>query len=216
MATIQPDAKNISEETSTRICIHMNDDHMVSVFAMAKRKVEFPQGKGWKISNVILKTVTMVGAEMLVTLCRGDACQQVTVTYPFVPPLTEPNQIRSRLIAIHHQVCSPFSCYDHSLFPSVVVFFIATAWYALGPGKVNSDPTLAKGMNDCFYLILFGHTGMAIFGTYFCISVLKLTRQGALKWFIAIFLSGWLGLRELLELTAVDEKSKSTKLEKTS
>jgi Protein of unknown function (DUF2470) len=208
--------KTISSEVSQRICDHMNVDHAVSVFAMAKRVVELPKEKGWKISDAQLRTVTMNGAELRVTCCRGDACQQQSVTYPFLPPLSEPSQIRSRMIAIHHRVCLPFSCYDHALFPSVVVFFAVTAWYALWPGPPTTDPFLNKCLHDCFYLMLYGHLGLAIFGTYMCMSVLKLTRIGACHWFVAIFLSGYLGLRELQVLVDVQDKSEIAKKEKSS
>jgi Protein of unknown function (DUF2470) len=208
--------KTIPLEVSQRICDHMNADHAVSVHAMAKRVVELPKEKGWKISNAQLKLVTMNGAELRVTFCRGDACQQQTVTYPFVPPLTEPTQIRSRMIAIHHRVCTPFSFYNHALFPSVVVFFAVTAWHALWPGQRTTDPFLGKCLHDCFYLMLYGHLGLAIFGTYMSLSVLKLTRIGACLWFVAIFLSGYLGLRELQDLVDVQDKSEIAKKEKSS
>lgn len=208
--------KTIPPEVSKRICDHMNEDHAVSVYAMAKRVVKLPKEKGWKITSVLLKTVAMDGAELRLTLCRGDACKQQIVTYPFRPPLTEPSQIRSRMIAIHHRVCTPFSCYHHALFPSVVMFFAVTAWYALGPGRRNADPWLGKCMNDSFYLLFFGNLGMSVFGIYLCVSVLKLTRIGTCHWFLAIFLSSYLGLRELQDLVDVQEKSKQAKLEKSS
>ena len=106
------DKKVISEETSNRICVHMNEDHAVSVYAMAKRQGPKPE-PGWKITTATIKSVTMTGATITVTLCRGDACRQIPVTYPFIPPLTEPHQIRSRMVAIHHHVCNPINCYDH-------------------------------------------------------------------------------------------------------
>jgi Protein of unknown function (DUF2470) len=210
------DTKMISEETSKRICDHMNDDHAVSVYAMAKRKLPKQPEKGWKITSATLKKVTMDGADIQVILCRGDACQKIMVIYPFTPPLIEPSQIRSRMVAIHHNVCSPYFCYDHTLFPAVVVFFAVTAYYAFGLNGPDTDPTLAKGMNDCFYLLFIAHSGLAVYGGYLCHSVLKLKRQGNVTWFIAIFLSGWLGFKELNELVEVEEKCKDMKEQKVS
>lgn len=216
MSTPTDGEKTISAEMSQRICDHMNEDHAVSVYAMAKRVVEVLKEKGWKISNTELKRVAMDGAELRVTFCRGDACQQQTVTYPFVPPLTEPTQIRSRMIAIHYRVCTPFSCYNHALFPSVVVFFAVTAGHALGLGPRITDPFLAKCMHDSFFLMLYGHLGLAIYGTYVSVSALKLTRIGAMLWFVAIILSGYLGLRELLDLVEIQDKSDVAKRDKSS
>jgi Protein of unknown function (DUF2470) len=207
--------KGISDGMSKRICDHMNEDHAVSVYAMAKRKG--PKSEpGFKMSGATIRKVTMDGATLNVQVCRGDACQQHEAIYPFVPPLTEPNQIRSRMVAIHHQVCNPISCYDHTLFPAVVIFFIVSSYYAAGFDGPDSDPTLRKALHDCFYLMLFGHAGMAIYGTYLSYSVLKLKRLGIMRWTMAIFLSGWLGMKELLELVSVNEKSKEAKLDKMS
>jgi hypothetical protein len=208
------DAKNISEETSKRICDHMNDDHAVSVFAMAKRNLPKQPEKGWKITTATLQKVSMDGATIQIILCRGDACQKIAIVYPFIPPLVEPSQIRSRMVAIHHIVCNPYFCYDHTLFPALVVFFAVTAYYALGFNGADSDPTLTKGMKDCFILLFTGHSGLALYGVYLCYSVLKLKRQGIIHWFIAIFLSGWLGFKELNEIIDVDEKSKDAKVQK--
>ena len=209
------DKKVISEETSKRICDHMNDDHAVSVYAMAKNQGPKPE-PGWKMTSTALKNVSMTGASIAVTLCRGDACRQVQVTYPFTPPLSEPHQIRSRMVAIHHQVCNPINCYDHTLFPAIVVFFLTSLYYGLGMNGPDSDPTLAKAMRDCWILMSVAHTTMAIYGTYLASSVLKLKRRGLISWFIAIFLSGWLGMKEILQLVEVDEKSKDIKGEKSS
>ena len=206
------DKKVISEETSKRICDHMNEDHAVSIYAMAKRQGPKPE-PGWKMTATTIKTVTMAGATIHVTMCRGDACRQVQVVYPFIPPLTEPHQIRSRMVAIHHQVCNPKNCYDHTLFPATVVFFLTTLYYALGWNGPDSDPTLAKAMRDCCFLMSTAHTGMALYGTYLSYSVLKLKRRGILHWCVAIFLSGWLGLKELMQLIDVDEKSREAKEE---
>ena len=212
---IVDDKKYISEETSKRICDHMNEDHAVSVYAMAKRQGPKPE-PGWKMTSTTLMNVTMDGATINVTFCRGDACRQVPVIYPFTPALTEPHQIRSRMVAIHHQTCNPMHCYDHTLFPAIVVFFLTTTYYAMGMNGPSSDPTLTKAMRDCCFLMSVAHTGMAVYGTYLSNNVLKLKRRGTVNWFVAIFLSGWLGMKELLQLIEIDEKSKLAKEEKSS
>jgi Protein of unknown function (DUF2470) len=198
----------ISEETSRRICDHMNEDHAVSVYAMGKRKIEFPPGRGWKISKVSLQKVTLQGAELQVFMCRDNLCQDAKVTYHFEPPLQQPSQIRSKMIAVHQNVCSPISCYEHALFPAVLVFFASTSWFALGTGAARTDPALENTMKDCFHLLLFGHTCLALYGTYWSRSQLKLPWRVALKWFIAIFLSGWLAFKELQDLLEFDQKGK--------
>ena len=169
---------------------------------------------GWKITTATIQKVTMTGATIHVTLCRGDACRQVPVHYPFLPPLTEPQQIRSRMVAIHHQVCNPKNCYDHTLFPAIVVFFLTTMYYAGGWHGPDADPTLVKAMRECCLLMTTAHTGMALYGTYLSYSALKLKRRGIFLWCVAIFLSGWLGVKELMLLVEVDEKSKEANEEK--
>ena len=95
----------ITEETSKRICAHMNEDHAVSVFAMAKRSANLRDG--FSISKATLQKVTMEGCHLQVMLCRGDACRVERVIYPFLTPLSDPSEIRSRLIEVHHEACRP-------------------------------------------------------------------------------------------------------------
>ena len=72
------------------------------------------------------------------------------------------------------------------------------------------------GQSDAWLLLLDEHGThwVALYGTYLSYSVLKLKRWGAFRWFVAIFLSGWLGMKELMQLVEVDEKSKEAKEKK--
>jgi hypothetical protein len=213
-ASSQPigdDKKVISEEVSHRICVHMNEDHAVSVYAMAKSQGPKPE-PGWKMTTAILKNVTMTGATIDMIWCRGDACRSVPMIYPFVPPLTEPHQIRSRMVAIHHHVCRPIYCYDHTLFPAIVVFYLTSLYYTVMSsrnGTADTDPTLVRTMRDCCILMSMAHMGMALYGTYLSYVVMKFKPLGTFHWFIAIILSGWLGLKELMQLVQLNETSKA-------
>lgn len=211
-STISSEEKEISEETSIRICAHMNDDHAVSVYAMAKRKVEMP-GKNWSISNAFIKKVTMQGCDIQVILCHKTLCQDAKIFYPFLPPLDTPTQIRSRIIAVHHQVCTPFKIFTDPKFFMIAGFFAASAWCTLLGGAINMEPQLAFGLKCGFYGILFAHGSLAAYGAHLGRKQLKLQMKGIVAWYTAIILAGALAFLELLELLEVDRKCKSSRKE---
>jgi Protein of unknown function (DUF2470) len=210
-----PEENEITDETSKRICAHMNSDHTLSVYAMAKRKIELP-GRNWKISDVFLKKVTMEGCSIQVILCRDILCHDVNLTYPFEPPLTHPSQIRSRIIAIHHEVCTPHSVYKHPVFPLVVLLFASLGWGTLGMGTDGLARSFARAVHVGFYFTLLGHTVLATGIAYLCRKELKLSMRTTTEWYAAVSLSGLLAVQEFLELLEVDRKCKYAKKKKAS
>lgn len=207
--------KEILDETAKRICAHMNEDHAVTVYAMAKRKVELPR-KGWKISDAFLKNITMEGCYLQVIMCHDVLCQDVKLIFPFEPPLADPAKVRSRIIAIHHEVCQPFSVYASPFFSAIVVLFAGSAWCTFGIQTGELEPYFANAARVCFYVTLLGHSLLAFYGAYLCRRVLKLSTRGTVTWYGTILLSGVLAIQELRELVEVDRKCKAAKKEKAS
>lgn len=152
----------VSLETSKRICGHMNEDHSVTVYAMARQQLglwlrqqqqqfhpndSFRKQYQWwwwwggnkfPFSNAILKSVTAHGCQIQIILCNGDVCQMVTLDYPFQPPLKKDDkiheQLRRRFIEIHQQVCRPYLTIG-----SVIVASIVGLWAVCVRETMNSS-----------------------------------------------------------------------------
>jgi len=117
----------------------MNEDHSLSIYAMAKRtSTTWPSrssGRPWKITNAILKSVTLQGCLIQVVLCCDDLCQVQKITFPFEPPLTDAAQLRPRMVAIHQEVCKPqvseIFRSNPLVAPAVTIFFAGLAYGTL-------------------------------------------------------------------------------------
>lgn len=226
----------ISAETSARVCRHMNEDHAVSVYAMAarclakqqlQRQQEQQQGQGqpttgWKLTSARMLQITAQGCHLQAISCTsGDLCEIKTVVYPFTPPLTHAAQVKSRLVAIHHQVLSPQWQWIYSK-PFAMKFSISFA--ALAYGTLVLGGTGMKALLDqtnliksfyprtdilvlvvqaVFYIIMVAHICEAVFAAYICRSTLKLKWQGTLQWMIFVGAVGFPILNELQTLQQV-------------
>jgi Protein of unknown function (DUF2470) len=211
--TAATDELEISEETSARICQHMNEDHAVSVYAMARKMVEWP-GPKWKISKALLQRVRRQGCDLQVYLCHDMMCQETKVTYPFVPPLAHSSQIRSRIIAVHHQVCSPSCTYRNPLFYLIAGFVLASASVALQGGLKGVDPLINTAVKLAFMVTLLGHTTLATYAAHLGRKELKLQMRGLAAWYCAILLSGTVAFLELYDLLNVHRKNKAAQKSK--
>jgi hypothetical protein len=188
----------------------MNEDHAVSIYAMAKRKVSLP-GRQWKISNVLLKKVTMEGCDIQVILCHDMLCQDVRLTYMFEPLLTHQSQVRSRLIAMHQEVCKPQSMYQRPRSLATLLFFGGVAWGTLVMGREGMSPNFAKAVHVGFYFTLLLHSVLATYVSFVSRKTLKLSMSGTAAWFTTAFLSGVPVALELRELLEVDRTCKAAK-----
>jgi hypothetical protein len=212
----------ISAETSKRTCEHMNDDHAVTVFAMAKYLGAFG-------TDARLKSISLSGCKISVVTCTGDVCEVKTVIYPFTPPLASPSQARSKLIAIHQKVCAPRLHWLVSKPEALIICSIIAAmgygtWMgvpemteALGNAKqlnfyvekiFGSANVLAEQVRFFFYFSIVAHVAEAIWAVYKCKSVLKLKFQACLMWFLTVSAVGYPIFKELLTLLTIDRVTK--------
>jgi hypothetical protein len=200
----------------------MNDDHAVSVYAMAKYLGEFGR---WKLTDARLKQVSLSGCKISAVTCRGDLCELKPLFYKFEPPLASPSQVRSELVAVHQKVCSPRLHWLVSK-PIALVIFIVLAFMgygtwmgvpemteAIGNAKqlnfyvqkvFGSASVLAELVRFFFYLSVVLHVAEGVWAVYKCQSVLKLKFQASLMWFLTVSVIGYPILSELLALLAID------------
>ena len=129
----------VSSETNERICNHMNNDHAVSIYAMAKQQLMIntnpsngSSSSSKHITEAKLTNVTLDGCTIKVITCSGDFCQQHKILYPFVPPkLTSSNELRSKMVQIHHNVTRPHPLLiiKHQPIAIVILFGIGMLLY---------------------------------------------------------------------------------------
>jgi hypothetical protein len=213
----------ISAEASKRTCEHMNDDHAVSVYAMARLLLRLPAGV--KLTDARLKKVTMDGCHLSVATCRGDLCEMKQLVYEFDPRLESPSQVRSRLVAVHQKVCEPRWQWLVAT-PVAVAILCMTYGTWLGVPQMTDMIESAKEINVYvskvfgsanmlallirffFYFIVVAHTAEATWAAYKCRTVLKLQAKPTLMWFGMVLLLGYTVLPELLTLLTVNRVSK--------
>ena len=73
----------ISDETSKRMCSHMNADHAASVHGMVLNSIQ----RGAHISDCKMVSISMEGCELSYVACGGNLCELKTVFMKFSPPL---------------------------------------------------------------------------------------------------------------------------------
>ena len=110
----------ITPETSKRICSHMNEDHGVSIYAMVlsaldqndkkqnKAKEDNPMIKNMKISNCILKSVSLTQMKLSFVACDNDngICMSRDLMIDFDPPLKSSAEIRLvKACQFQHVLC---------------------------------------------------------------------------------------------------------------
>jgi hypothetical protein len=212
---------DFSKETIERICAHMNADHGVTVYAMAKTKI----GKKGKISNSILKSITLDGCHIHGVLCNGDLCQVEKIIYPFEPPLENASQIRSRLIEIHHRVCrprfrDPLAWIVFAIYALLVWFHIfydgVTRTRLIGENHFfirNLAPYVSathvgNALHGFVQSTFLGHSVLAATVSYHCRRTLKLSFISTMYWLLAVSASGLPVVQQFLELLAIRNKSR--------
>lgn len=206
----------ISAETSARVCKHMNDDHAISVYAMARRVVSLPAG--WKLTDAKIKKVTAGGCHLQAIACSGDMCEMKAVVFPFVPTLTKAAQVKPKLVAIHHQVLSPQWqwIYQKPLALKLVVTFVMLGYSSLVVGHEGMtaylDQTnlikrfyshtyiIAIAIQFVFYVTTVSHIAEALFAAYTCRKDFKLNWNGTMQWIGMVFFVGFPILNEVLAL----------------
>lgn len=65
----------------------MNDDHAISIYAMAKSTLTSSAERNMKLTNARMKSISLSGFDISFVLCKGDVCEMKKATIPFEPPL---------------------------------------------------------------------------------------------------------------------------------
>jgi len=216
----------ISAEASKRICEHMNDDHAVSVYAMAKSLGSFGR---FKLTDARLKKVTLLGCSIQAIKCKGDLCEMKPLFYKFDPPLTSSSQVRPRMVEVHQKVCSARLHWlvtkpDAFLIvclsglagygtwmgvPGMVDAITSVKQLNLGVEKVfGSAQIMAEFVPPVFYVTVVAHLLEATWAAYKCRTTLKLKLPATLIWFLTVTFSGYFILSDLIMLLTVDRVTK--------
>jgi hypothetical protein len=216
----------ISEEASKRMCQHMNDDHAVSVYVMAKSLVRLEAG--WKISDARLKKVSLTGCSIQAITCHKDMCVPHNVVYKFEPPLKSSAEARSRLLEIHQRLTKPKLQW---FFTKPISLFIVPMWlFAIWGSQAASQEDLVRIVDSMelskmtslskekqavilsqllsltFIFTLVGH----LIFTLFVVDKakgLKLSPTATVMWMVCIFSAGYPFFSELFDIYEVYRRS---------
>lgn len=217
----------ITPETSKRICKHMNEDHLVSVYGMALRCLERP---GWILQDCQMQKISAKGCEFRAVLCSGKLCQLENVTYPFNPPLDSSAEARPRLVAIHKRVCRPNWKWLFAPLPVFLIFMTIFLFYCMYIGldqveniiiedeatsqfvaMVFGTPKIFTTMVwGGFWFLVVAHMSEASYAAYQCQFALKFGVITSLEWFIATALVGFPMLGHLLEFVSASRKNQKS------
>lgn len=218
----------ISEETSKRVCTHMNEDHAVSVLAMAMRSAgeasSSSTSSSWKISDATMLKVDESGCLIRCVACSGDLCEMNVVEYKFEPPIASASELRPRLVAVHHRLCSPRVAWLVKK-PQALLILVTEAFLAYGTfgryeratnysdvlsGVVSlvfgSASNFSLAVRAAFYFSVVAHGGEALYVAYHCRRTLKLQWKATILWFLMICMVGIPITSEFLPLLNVARK----------
>ena len=228
-------SSEITDEVSKRMCQHMNEDHAVSVYAMAKSLVKLKPG--FKLSGARIKKVTLSGCSIQAITCCNDACVPLDVVFPFDPPLQSASEARSRLVKVHQALVTPkVSWFVTKTLPMIVVpvwlFLIWASQIASKEelenvlGNVSLIQMLPMSPQDrlsnskllidlAFFFTFFGHFFLSVFVADKAITLLKMTPVTLLLWMACVMISGYPFFAEFYDLykvaKAAREKSRKAK-----
>jgi hypothetical protein len=219
----------ISDETSKRVCKHMNEDHGLTIYAMARKMADQPAD--WHLTDAKLKKVTLEGCEIQAITCSGDLCAMEKVVYPFTTPLASASEVKQRMIVIHHSALSPewgWIWTKPFAFKFLVTFSVLAYGSIVLGGKgmvAYLDQThllksfyprtdlVAGVLQLVFYVTFIAHIGEAAFAAHTCVTAFKLKWTGTLQWVVMIMLAGYPILTELMHLQSVQQKQKKEALD---
>jgi hypothetical protein len=199
----------ITPDTSSRICHHMNDDHGLSVYGMV---ISLHNSKG-EIKNAKMTKISLAECSLSYVVCRGDLCEMKTASYPFQPPLVSVAESRSRLVNIHNKVMSPDFLW---LLTDPLAFGILLTCASLGLGTYvgaegvetyleenvqglsryltmvfGSTHAFAQVVIGAFWFALVAHVIEALYCAYHAAWTMKFKPAIACKWFIIVSLVGY-------------------------
>lgn len=216
-------AEIIPPAVSKRICAHMNDDHAVSVFAMAKSLV----ASRWKVSQSTLLAVTATGAEIRAVLCQNVVCKQEILRFPFDPPLESAAEARKRLVAIHHAVTQPLVWYKQVVPWIASAIVLAMVYCVVGIGtsgmieilerrpEILVDGVEAKvvvqAVKVLFAITVVGHLGLCTYVVYHAMKTLKLRPLSICLWYLSVAVAGVFPFQEFMELLSKATAKKKIK-----
>ena len=229
MASTTSTDGGISAETSKRICSHMNDDHAVSVYAMAKALLQ--GSTGTKITSATLKSVDLEGCDIAVVTCTGDLCEMKQLKYPFEPPLKSGSEIRPRMVEIHKEVCAPqiswLFTHPDALAVLIVCALLGYGTHVVGVEALSANIEANVSVNS-FISMIFGsatffsrlvkyawifavvaHAGEGLYVAHQAQHALKLELTSRLLWFGMVCCVGFPITKEFLELLNVHQKNSS-------
>jgi len=232
----------VTPADSQRICQHMNEDHAVTVYAMARRAfadtLNGENGNRWKLSSdTKLKSVSLQGCTLQGTACSGDLCQRLQAELPFAPPALESKaDLRPRLVALHHELMTPQTSWlvtkpaARGIWPTILAMGYGTLVLGIDgmtdlwdhkmsfmgtkiAQTLGSTERLSYVICILFWFSVVAHGLEAVYGWYHCRTTLRLGLKQQLHWALLLAAVGGPVLLELNPLITVATRAEAKKKE---
>lgn len=222
-------ATEISPESSTRMCAHMNNDHAATVHAIVLSNLSYGEAaRSSKVQNAKMTSVNLKGYSLSYTL--GDAMKDIAIS--FDPPLNSSDEARPRLVEDHHKALTPkfrWLVTDplmRMLFGACMLLGVGTSlgqeelasrvdgtpWAnAIVASVFGTTARFAKLVIGAWYFTLVAHTMEAFYTAYMCKMVLKMKAGTIFKWFTLNVCIGFPIMSKIQELVAVDSAARTKK-----
>eukprot|EP00527_Entomoneis_sp_CCMP2396_P006599 CAMPEP_0198142014 /NCGR_PEP_ID=MMETSP1443-20131203/4912_1 /TAXON_ID=186043 /ORGANISM="Entomoneis sp., Strain CCMP2396" /LENGTH=229 /DNA_ID=CAMNT_0043804933 /DNA_START=62 /DNA_END=751 /DNA_ORIENTATION=+ len=218
---------DITPEASKRICKHMNEDHYITVLAMARSVAILKPG--WKVSEARLLEADLWKFTLQAVTCSGAMCEMQKVDFPLHPPLNYSSEIRKRMVEIHNQLLQP-KLYWLIKPQSVINLFLLTAMaygeLVLGIEGMESaidgskkyhhmaTDTLVLVLRCVFWFTVCVHSIEGAYGFYHSRTTLKLKLPGQLMWGALLLIAGFPVMSEftpLVQAALAHQQEEATK-----
>ncbi|GKY93180.1 hypothetical protein MPSEU_000285900 [Mayamaea pseudoterrestris] len=225
----------ISAETSQRVCTHMNEDHAVSVYAMAKSLLAQDPSvtANDSLTDATLTRVSLSACHMRAILCSGNVCEMKQLIYPLEPPLTSASELRPRMVAVHHKVTRPKVTWLWTkplcrvILPVSIVLLYATFVICIGNlvSLIESKDIVHQLVSMTFgsarnfgnvvafsaWFVVVVHSAEALYVFYHAVKTLKFHQDSALLWYAMVTMSGYPITAEFLDLLKFHRKTQAAK-----
>mmetsp|Transcript_10402 Transcript_10402/g.15420 ORF Transcript_10402/g.15420 Transcript_10402/m.15420 type:complete len:242 (-) Transcript_10402:238-963(-) len=237
-------SEKITEETSKRICKHMNEDHAHTIHYMAQSiLLTSNKKKKGEIKNATMTSISNKEYCIRFVLCNGDLCEMCHETIAFYPtPLVDSKDARTRMIEEHNRVLSPQ--FSYLLTPVILTTLLTCALlryaveiltletlalhlsnppsfiyvllntYLVNPFFYASVSNFCKMVYISWYFSTVAHALEAFYFAYLCRTKLKLGWMSTLKWFSMVLMVGYFVGWRIKEMVDVQAKEEKKRMEK--
>lgn len=217
----------------------MNDDHKISIYAMAKAALSSSSSvssddKKKKLTNPRMKSISLSGYDLSFVLCSGEVCEMKNITIPFNPPLESSKEAKARIIEDHYKAFDPKASWIVTE-PLTFLIFITCLSLAYATHVLKEDGivallgespyfiqdivdklfccwyTFASTVQNLWFFTIAAHLIEGMIVAYQSKVQLKLRNNTTVKWFLLGCCVGYPITGKMFHFAAIDKEFKLEK-----